>query len=63
MMLQAGKDKYVETEGQDYVCEKAKDCIKVVFPNSEHEIWNEADKYRDVAMGQVFNFILGSSYY
>lgn len=57
LMLQAGKDKFVNTDGQDYVCEKASSCLKVVFPQSMHAILVEVDPTRDKAIREILDFI------
>ena len=40
LLLQASKDSVVDTEAQDLFCAKAAQAKKVVFPESEHEIFN-----------------------
>ncbi len=57
LMLQAGDDLFVETEGQDKVCALSKLCLKMVFPQAKHEILNEVDRIRNKAMGEVIEFI------
>ena len=57
LMLQAGNDAFVNTEGQDYVCKKAKSCLKVVFPKSMHAILAEVDHIRDKAIREILDFI------
>lgn len=57
LMLQAGKDNFVNTEGQDYVCAHAKSCLKVVFPQSMHAILAENDHIRDKALREILDFV------
>ena len=55
--MQAGNDLLVETEGQDYVCNKAPDCRKIGFPKAMHEILNEVDPIRDKADADIASFL------
>jgi lysophospholipase len=57
LMLQAGNDSFVNTEGQDYVCNRAKSCLKVVFPQSMHAILAEVDSIRDKALREILDFL------
>lgn len=57
LMLQAGKDLFVDTDGQDKVCKEAKLCLKMVFPQAKHEILNETDRIRNKAVSEVIEFI------
>ncbi len=57
LMLQAGKDEVVNTEGQDYVCEKAPSCLKIHYPTSRHAILAEQDAIRDQAFKEILMFI------
>ncbi len=58
LMLQAGNDLYVETEGQNIVCQRAPNCRKVVFPEAKHEILNEVDSIRRQAFQEILQFSL-----
>lgn len=57
LMLQAGRDLYVATEGQDHVCNKAFYCKKVTYPFAKHEILNEVDLIRQDALDEVLRFL------
>lgn len=57
LMLQAGRDLYVATAGQDRVCEKAYYCKKITYPFAKHEILNEVDLIRQDAMEEVVRFL------
>jgi lysophospholipase len=57
LMLQAGEDVIVETEGQDHVCRHAQNCRKVEFPTAGHEILQETDPIRDRALQHIFEFL------
>jgi lysophospholipase len=57
LMLQAGRDLYVATEGQDRVCEKAYYCKKITYPFAKHEILNEVDLIRQDALDEVLRFL------
>jgi len=57
LMLQAGRDLYVATGGQDRVCEKAYYCKKITYPFAKHEILNEVDLIRQDAMDEVIRFL------
>ena len=59
LMLQAGNDSYVDKIGQDFVCNQAKDCLRIVFPTSRHEMWNEVDRLRDAVMSEISRFLVG----
>ncbi len=57
LMLQAGKDAFVRTEGQDLVCAQAPTCLKVAFPASKHAILAETDRIRNKAFREILEFI------
>lgn len=57
LMLQAGKDNVVRTEGQDKVCADAPLCLKVVFPLAMHAILAENDRIRTKALREIMDFI------
>lgn len=57
LMLQAGIDLVVLTEGQNVICRQAIRCHKVVFPNAYHEIMMEKDIIRDRAFKEMFKFM------
>jgi lysophospholipase len=57
LMLQAGRDLYVATAGQDRVCEKAYYCKKITYPFAKHEILNEVDLIRQDALDEVLRFL------
>lgn len=57
LMLQAGKDRFVNTGGQDYLCQKSNDCDKFEFPNAMHAILAEKDAIRDQALAKIIDFI------
>ena len=56
LMLQAGSDDVVLTGGQDFVCQHAKNCRKVVIPGALHELHIETDRLRDVWLAEVRGF-------
>lgn len=57
LMLQAGKDEIVRTEGQDQLCTEAPLCLKVVFPLAMHTILGENDRIRTKALREILDFI------
>lgn len=57
LMFQSGKDDVVLTGGQDYVCQHAKQCQKVVFPDARHEIHIETDAIRDPWLQNLRQFL------
>jgi len=57
LMLQAGRDIYVATAGQDRVCERAYYCKKITYPFAKHEILQEVDLIRQDAMDEVIRFL------
>ena len=57
LMLQAGADEIVKTEGQTYVCEQAPQCTLKIFPESLHEILNEKDEIRQPALKAIIEFL------
>jgi lysophospholipase len=60
LMFQAGNDDVVLTGGQDYVCQRAKQCRKLTFPEARHEIHIESDAIRDAWLDEIRKF-LGAS--
>lgn len=56
LLLQAGQDAMVKTEGQDVFCRMAKDCQKLVFPEAWHELLTEVDSIRSEAMNATLRF-------
>ena len=61
LMLQGGKDLYVDAEGMNKLCEEATQCQRVYFPEAMHEVLNEIDLYRDQALGAVVDFVLADT--
>ncbi|SMF57821.1 alpha/beta fold hydrolase [Pseudobacteriovorax antillogorgiicola] len=61
-ILQAGDDALVETEGQDYVCKRARNCFKMVFPNAKHELLHEKDIVRDKVIAEVVDYLLNFNF-
>lgn len=57
LMFQAGNDDVVFAEGQDYVCQRAKQCRKVVVPNALHEIHVETDALRESWLQEIRRFL------
>jgi len=58
LMFQSGKDEFVRTEGQDYVCARAPVCLKIVIPVARHAILLESDRIRNKVMAEIMDFIL-----
>jgi lysophospholipase len=56
LMFQAGEDDVVLTGGQDYVCQRAKQCRKLTFPKARHEIHNESDAIREPWLQEIRQF-------
>ncbi len=56
LMFQAGSDEVVMTGGQDYVCQRAKQCRKLMFPDARHEIHVESDSIRNVWLQEIRQF-------
>jgi len=61
LMFQAGRDEVVMVKGQDYVCERARQCRKVVLPESQHETHIEADVTRNVWIKEIRDFLSGKA--
>ncbi|HYX38642.1 MAG TPA: alpha/beta fold hydrolase [Oligoflexus sp.] len=57
LMFQAGNDEVVLTGGQDHVCQLAKQCRKLVFPEARHELHIESDGIRDSWLREIRQFI------
>ncbi len=57
LMLQSGNDDVVLTGGQDYVCQRAKQCKKISFPEARHELHIETDNIRDVWLSSIRGFL------
>jgi lysophospholipase len=57
LMFQAGNDDVVLTEGQDYVCQRAKQCRKLTFPEARHEIHIERDRIRNDWLQEIRQFL------
>ncbi len=61
LMLQAGKDEIVLSEGQDIVCSRAQNCRKEFFAQAKHEILMETDPIRNRALKLIFAFFEGDA--
>ncbi len=57
LVLQAEEDFFVRPEGLDMLCDRADDCTKVFCFGSRHEIFQEADMIRDVALANIKSFL------
>jgi lysophospholipase len=57
LMLQAGKDLHVPSEGQNKICKGMPSCYTVRFPESYHEILMETDSIRDSALISIKKFL------
>lgn len=55
-ILQAGKDSFVDSEGQNEYCTSAKNCKLLRIEESKHEILLETDSVRSPAMREVLSF-------
>jgi lysophospholipase len=53
LLFQAGDDRIVDNGGQDEVCSKAPHCTKTHLPGAYHEILQERDSVRDVALKAI----------
>jgi lysophospholipase len=53
LMFQAGNDQLILPHGQNYVCQHAKKCRLVHFPDAYHEILVEADPIRNRALQEI----------
>jgi len=60
LMLQAGNDLHVPSEGQNEICKKMDSCYTVRFPESFHEILMERDSIRDSALISIRKFLAHS---
>lgn len=56
LLFQSGRDQVVRLRGQNVFCEKAKDCRKIEFQRSQHEILMEQDEIRDRALAEARQF-------
>ena len=56
LMYQSGKDQIVFPGRQDKFCSQGPDCTKIAFPEAQHEILQEKDVIRDVAMQKMLEF-------
>ncbi len=57
LMMQAMKDDVVLTKGQDYVCQRAKKCQKISFPEARHELHIESDAIRMPWLSAIREFL------
>jgi lysophospholipase len=57
LMFQSGMDLIVKPSRQSSFCEKNSNCKKIFFPNSHHEILQETDDIRNVAMNEILEFV------
>jgi lysophospholipase len=57
LFLQAGKDLIVKLPRQDAFCHKAPNCKLIKYDESMHEILQEKDSIRDLAMTEIKNFL------
>jgi lysophospholipase len=60
LLLQAGDDSIVKPGGQNQFCEVARNCRKIVFPSSKHEILMERDLIRDQALQMISEFFVAT---
>jgi len=56
LVLEAGKDEYVNSEGIKKVCQKAQSCQKIVFEAGMHELYLENDSIRRKLLDEVDHF-------
>ncbi|MEM9102913.1 MAG: alpha/beta fold hydrolase [Pseudomonadota bacterium] len=56
VIAQAGIDSLVKPGGQNYVCEQARDCKVIEFPEARHEIYREKDSIRAPYIQKMFQF-------
>ncbi len=56
LILQATEDSFVEAEGQREFCQAAARCKILVVQNARHEILQERDEIRDVALRTAIDF-------
>jgi lysophospholipase len=57
LMLQAGKDLIVKLPRQNNFCQKAPNCKLIKYEESMHEILQETDSIRDLAMSEIKKFL------
>ena len=56
LLLQAEADVVVSSAPQQSFCERAKNCRLIVAAGAMHEILNESDPIRDLALRQMLDF-------
>jgi lysophospholipase len=57
LMFQSGLDLIVFPNRQDSFCQKTRNCKKILFKNSHHEVLQETDEIRNQAMSEIKNFL------
>lgn len=57
LMFQAGLDEYVYAEAQNQFDESLANCTKVILEDSFHEVFQEKDSIRDVAIKSIKRFL------
>lgn len=57
LMFQAGLDDYVHEDAQNEFCSTMKNCKKVKFKDSYHEIFQEKDSIRSKAIKEIKKFL------
>lgn len=56
LVFQAEEDSIVRLEGEEELCDKARDCKEIYFHGSRHEILMETDAIRDIALDYIRTF-------
>lgn len=57
LLLQAGEDAVVQNDGQDAFCQRARGCVKRVYPTSRHGMLEETDDIRGPALHEIRSFL------
>jgi lysophospholipase len=57
LLMKAGNDQFVKNEELDKICEQAKSCRSIVFPNGMHELYLEKDAIREELINHVRDFL------
>lgn len=57
LLLQSGDESRVSSRAQDEFAKIAPDVTKITIPGAMHELFNEADCYRDLAFAEIESYI------
>lgn len=56
LVIHAGIEKYSDSDEMEKICKKAKNCKRVLLPESSHEVLMDKDVSRSLAMQELISF-------